>query len=344
MKKLLIVIAFFIAALSNAQDVHFSQPFNAPLLLNPAYTGYTVCKFRIGGNVRTQWLTIGKPYMTENLYVDRKINIKVPRRMWIGVGGTVFNDRAGNGFLNRTAGNLSGSANIGFLRDNRLFLTVGVALGFGNRSVRTDELFFADQWNGTSFDGIASSAEPITNQSKFFYNIDGGAMLSYELPMDIRANIGASVYHINKPNESFSDYLKLQRRYNFHGSIMKSLTYNLNLFGGAVFSMQNGARETNLGFTLSYTNYDLRLFFGAWHRLLEDIIPTAGFEYRKLRVIFSYDLNISELKAASSMHGGPEIAIVKTFNCGDRIPPGRAGRLLIKPRKKYKPMPCPAYK
>lgn len=39
-----------------AQDLHFSQFFNAPLLTNPANTGFIPeGDYRIGFNIRNQW-------------------------------------------------------------------------------------------------------------------------------------------------------------------------------------------------------------------------------------------------------------------------------------------------
>jgi hypothetical protein len=50
---------------SNAQDLHFSQYFNAPILVNPANTGFNPDNdYRIGANYRNQWGAVGTPFKT----------------------------------------------------------------------------------------------------------------------------------------------------------------------------------------------------------------------------------------------------------------------------------------
>ncbi|HMZ89019.1 MAG TPA: type IX secretion system membrane protein PorP/SprF, partial [Chitinophagales bacterium] len=62
------VVAFWIcclcASVTYAQDIHFSQFFAAPILVNPANTGNFIGSARIGLNYRDQWGSVTIPYRT----------------------------------------------------------------------------------------------------------------------------------------------------------------------------------------------------------------------------------------------------------------------------------------
>ena len=61
MKKFLFVIILIsIGVLLQAQDVHFSQIYEAPLAINPSFTGYFDGNHRIAGNYKSQWNNIQK--------------------------------------------------------------------------------------------------------------------------------------------------------------------------------------------------------------------------------------------------------------------------------------------
>ncbi|MFN7275608.1 MAG: type IX secretion system membrane protein PorP/SprF, partial [Bacteroidota bacterium] len=69
MKHLPILIFTLLSILSSSrswgQDIHFSQYYNAPLLVNPANTGFNPdFDYRVGVNYRSQWANIGSPYKT----------------------------------------------------------------------------------------------------------------------------------------------------------------------------------------------------------------------------------------------------------------------------------------
>ena len=74
-KKILLLLLMFAETIGYgyAQDLHFSQYFNSPLLVNPANTGFNPdYDFRVGGNYRNQWANVGNPYKTMSLWGDAK--------------------------------------------------------------------------------------------------------------------------------------------------------------------------------------------------------------------------------------------------------------------------------
>ena len=89
---------------SNAQDLHFSQYFNAPILVNPANTGFNPDNdYRIGANYRNQWGTVGTPFRTMSVWGDAQLFTGKFENGWMGVGGALYRDAAGSGNLLNTS-------------------------------------------------------------------------------------------------------------------------------------------------------------------------------------------------------------------------------------------------
>src|SRR5215813_2231473 len=84
---------------STAQDLHFSQYFNTPLLVNPANTGFAPdVDYRVGINYRNQWASITpNPYKTMSAWGDIQAFNNRFESGWVGLGGALLRDVAGSG-------------------------------------------------------------------------------------------------------------------------------------------------------------------------------------------------------------------------------------------------------
>ena len=60
---------------ANAQDVHFSQFFEAPLLRNPSLAGLFNGDIRVQGVYRDQWNSITNAYRTGSLNAEYKMSV-----------------------------------------------------------------------------------------------------------------------------------------------------------------------------------------------------------------------------------------------------------------------------
>src|SRR5213082_2142319 len=83
---------------TNAQDLHFSQYFNSPLLVNPANTGFAPdVDWRAGINYRNQWASITpNPYKTMYAWGDIQLFNNRFENGWVGVGAGLLRDAAGS--------------------------------------------------------------------------------------------------------------------------------------------------------------------------------------------------------------------------------------------------------
>ena len=108
-----------------SQDIHFTQFFTNPLILNPAETGNFNGNYRIGFNFRGEWpWAIGSVspynYHTETPYVDFSFGENKITSGWMGIGVDFLNDEAGDGELAYRRFSLSYAYHQAFDKDHRL--------------------------------------------------------------------------------------------------------------------------------------------------------------------------------------------------------------------------------
>ena len=83
----IIVAAFFFMHDLFAQDLHFSQFFNNPLLTNPANTGFIPdADYRLGASYRNQYSNImAVPYKTMSIFGDAQVFRNRIETGWLGL-------------------------------------------------------------------------------------------------------------------------------------------------------------------------------------------------------------------------------------------------------------------
>jgi type IX secretion system PorP/SprF family membrane protein len=197
--------ALFIVTISShsmAQDLHFSQYFNSPLLVNPANTGFTPDgDYRIGVNYRTQWATISNPYKTFSVFGDAQLFGNRMENGWVGVGGALLRDVAGTGNLTSTRG--FGSIAYHQALGLGSLLSAGFNVGFVNKKIDFNKLTFDSQWNGKFFDISAPTGEPFVANQVNYFTLQAGINYALFPTEDMYLNAGVSVSNINQPKESF---------------------------------------------------------------------------------------------------------------------------------------------
>ncbi len=340
MKKLvlLLLIASFLD--TRAQDPNFSQFFVSPLSLNPALTGKFNGTLRVAGNYRNQWPAFTKAFITSTLSVDMPImTSRLAETDTWGVGVMAMTDKTADGILTANFLSITTAYHKGLDEDGLHQIGVGFQGTYGGRRLDGTRLDFEDEldlqgtWTNTS-------DEPLNNKQININYFDFSAGLLYNGSTDGYNNFyaGVSVYHINRPRESFSgdagQYV-LNPRFtaNIGGSFPVGTDKYLHLSG--MLSTQAKALNIVVGGALAFNvtgdeANPTNVFVGAFTRfsnLNDAIIPHVGLEWGSFRLGASYDVNISSLKVGSQRQGGIELALIYTL-----FPPDG------KPR-----IPCPIY-
>ncbi len=324
MRKSLIVlllISLFGVFQVSAQRVHSSQFYSIPLLLNPALTGNSDYNLRGGMNYRNQWNSVTTPFVSQSVFVDGKLSTQLLSSSWLGVGGMIFNDKAGDGGLKTTQVMFSGSLNKSLNAGNTLFLHAGIGLELINKSVDYQKLTFGSQWDGTIFDPNNPNNELPNSQSLFYVDFSLGSMVTY-FKGKSKYFMGLSLSHLNRPKESFYNELantttnNLERRFAWHGGVESRLSSRLYVKPEIMFTTEKSANEWIAGanFMMLYGEKGTILHYGLWYRFTQDIIPAFGYEKNRMKFMISYDINVSQLQAASSNRGGLEISLTYNYN------------------------------
>lgn len=315
-----IILLFVLGSLPKvlpAQDLHFSQYFNSPLLVNPANTGFiSEGDYRLGINYRKQWANLGNPYRTFSAFADGQIFGDRFENGWIGIGGALLSDVAGTGNLTTTRafGSISYHQAVGL----GSLISAGFNIGWVNKRIDFSKLTFDNQWNGKFFDITASSNEPfITNQVNYF-TLQGGINYAYYPSEDTYMNIGVSVSNINRPRESFfspsltDTRLATRTTIFLNGSFKTSDAWIIN--PNMYISKMTTAWEVLVGLNAHrniFNNGNTQLILGGYYRLNDAIIPVIGFIQSGIKFTFSYDATLSNLRNYNQSKGAYEFSIIK---------------------------------
>ncbi|GAB4324693.1 MAG: hypothetical protein Kow00127_17380 [Bacteroidales bacterium] len=315
-----LVIILLTALAGKGQDIHYSQMYATPLYINPAFTGNLECDYRAAVNFRQQAASFTVPFETYTAWGDTRYYPKfLKRRGWVGVGAHLYYDNAGDGDLKKVQGMLFLNYSQGFNQDNSLYGSLGIGLGYTNRSVNASQLIFGDQWDPGLLEfnlGIPSQdIANIQNSSIFYPDFNLGLAVHHLVDENWMYEAGVSISHITRPEETFFGYNnnRVERKYIAHFTVQRILSAHWLIKPEIYYIQQKGVQETLFGANLVYSAMEVKLHGGLWHRFERDIIPMVGIEYNKFTLMFSYDVNISKQRVASNYQGGFEMSLVKKF-------------------------------
>ncbi len=318
MKKKIIICfsAILMVAFVKAQDPHFSQFFASPLTLNPAFTGKFDGTLRLAANHRDQWPAIPKAYVTTTASVDMPImQNRIAEGDVLGVGFLGLSDQSANSQLKLNYGSASLSYHKALDEDGYNTIGAGFQGTYSSMSLDISKLKFEDMLTQNGFTGVTSDV--LTNGSnQSYFDINAGLLFSGSTNGYNNYYLGASMYHINRPQVSFKDKnWYLAGRITVHGGATLPVTDMLKVSTSVIHQIQNKASETTLGAALSATlntdeNKPTSVYVGSWMRFNDALIPYVGLEFNSLRIGASYDVNISSLKAATLSRGGMELSLI----------------------------------
>jgi type IX secretion system PorP/SprF family membrane protein len=319
---LILLLCFNNLVSITAQDIHFSQYHNFPMMINPAYTGNFNGAARVAAIYRNQWFTIANPnggfgtYQTVGLAADMNLMKKELAPNKFSVGMTIFNDMAGNGNLYNREILASISYIMATDRYGKSAISLGMQGGLVMKGINVNNLLFESQVQDFGFNPSIPSGElPLMNNSNFMYpDFNIGAMWQQEASDYVGYYFGVSVYHIAEPKETFyrnsSNYIP--RRYNFNAGVDFNINDEVVISPSFLYMKQANAQEVNIGATFKYNfsddiqGYALARFRG-WS---DAFIIGAGVQHKSWRGTLSYDFTTSDLAKANNGQGGFELSLV----------------------------------
>lgn len=324
MRVLMLVMLFSTSSwMAYGQDFHLTQYDAPPMFLNPAMAGKFNGKYRIHGHYRTQWNAIAsKPFTTALLSYDKQY------KQW-GFGGQIINNRAGTGNYNVLGLLLSGSYNYALDAHENHHISAGLQIGIFQKSVDFNKLSFGNQYsvaNGGGFDNSLPSGEAGFSQRIFIPDVNAG-LLYYFGKERTRVNpfIGYSLFHINKPTETFyNNSNRLPFRHVIHAGVKVNVNDKLQLLPKAIHMTQDNVNELFISMLANYyiVAWDFHLLVGPSYRTTSGIQKfqinqankdafaiEVGGKYKEYIARVSYDINVSSLNNSTNGRGGFELSV-----------------------------------
>ena len=320
LKKIIIFTAFILTCkITNAQDPVFSQFYNSPLQMNPAFAGSTNGPlFHL--NYRNQWPGLGQIYTTYALSYSQFLG-----QINSGLGFSLLTDNAGDGILKTTriAGNYAYRLKI----NQHTYIKGGIEVGLGNMSLDWDRFTFGDAID-PRLGSVSPGGAPFPSResrpeygSLNYLLISSGVLLSHP---DYYAGIG--LRNLNTPDISFANGNSGQSNKDSFLPVLMSLhggfkivlqKGNKNnddtfLMPNLLFTTQGGYSQLNSGAVLSLD----KIFFGAWYRVSgwagDALIGSVGVRKDFIKITYSFDYTTSALSIRQG--GSHEVGIVLNFD------------------------------
>ena len=314
-----IVLAFLIPTRAGAQDIHFSQFFETPLLRNPSLAGIFKGDIRIQGVYRSQWGSVTVPYKTGSFNLEYKKPIGQGDD-FITTGLQLVYDKAGS--TNFTTTNILPAINYHkSLGSNKsTYLSLGFMGGLVQRRIDRSKMTTNSQYDGNGYNPSLADGETFVNDN--FSYLDGSVGMTFSSALsadrpDDNYYIGVAFHHFNRPKNSFyhRPEIELSPKWVYSTGVRFGVSETSYLTIQGDHTLQGPSKETVLGAMYSikigedYQNPDYTLHFGSFLRLEDAFIPVVKLDYNPFSIALSYDVNVSQLKTASQGHGGMELSV-----------------------------------
>lgn len=318
-RPLCIILLVTVALTGNAQDIHFSQFFEAPLLRNPSLAGIFDGDIRIQGVYRSQWGSVTAPYQTGSFNLEYKKPIGKGND-FITTGLQLLYDRAGT--TNFTTTNILPAINYHkSLSDEKTkYLSLGFMGGIVQRRIDRSKMTTNNHFDGNGYNPSLPDGETFVNSSYSYGDGSVGMTFNSSLGTENREDnyfIGVAYHHFNRPKNTFykNPDVELNPKLVISGGVRFDVNETSYFTLQADQYIQGVYHETIGGALYSYKigedfeNPDYTLHFGAFLRWKDALIPVVKLDYNPFSVSLSYDVNVSDLKTASQGKGGMELSV-----------------------------------
>lgn len=327
MKKIYYILILFLilGQYSFSQGIHFSQWYEAPVIINPANAGSFFGDYRANLNYRNQWATLGNSYKTMYASYDMPLGKNNDDHKTTGIGASFYSDKAGKSNYGRTEALLSLSQSVSVSRN--IDFSLGLGFLYGQVSANFDNLKWDNQYDGTNYNESIPSGENILNTKSSYFDLNTGFLAQFFGDKKNQTSVGFSASNIVRATKSTlssgGNTNNRSIRIIFHGKSEISImayrgdlivpTWFLSAQGASRVIAFGGTYKLNLGMQSNYTGYYNSSFleFGGIYRHEDALVAIVKFDWeQKVQIGASYDINISRLRNASVYQGGFEVSLV----------------------------------
>lgn len=309
------LLVFLVACNIYGQDPIYSQFYNSPILINPAFAGNTRGAL-VSINYRNQWPSIENAYETFSLTYDQRWNKSS------GIGLYLTTDAAGNGALKNTK--LGGIYSYRIRIRDEIFIKGAIDVAYGQSRLDQTKLVFLDnldpQFGSMTPGGVSFPTQEVlsASPSRSYLDVSTGVLLYTPTFYG-----GVSFKHLNSPNIDFIDDITgdtgvLPVRWSVTGGAQFSLNgRNIGEYGtfispNILFVKQQEFWQLNVG---AYINVS-QMFGGVWYRQAgangDSVITSVGVKSGIFKISYSFDYTVSGLTIGSG--GSHEVGVAINFD------------------------------
>ncbi len=320
-KKYFFLILLLFAGIlpgASAQDPHFSQFYDAPLLRNPGLAGIFDGDIRVQSVYRNQWSAVTTPYITGSLNAEYKQPIGRGND-FVTLGMELLYDKAGSINFNTTSllPVLNYHKSLSDVKST--YLSVGFMAGWVNKYIDRSKITTNNQFDGYGYNPSLPDGEALPVSSYNYWDGSVGVSFSSSIKgkRDDNYFIGIAYHHLNRPVNSFyrDPTIQLDPKWVLSGGLRFSVNEVSFVTLQGDFSKEGSSNEAIAGILFSrkigsyYETPDYIFHFGGFLRWKDAFIPVIKLDYRPFSLGLSYDVNISDLKTVSQSRGGFELSV-----------------------------------
>jgi type IX secretion system PorP/SprF family membrane protein len=303
---------------ARAQDIHFSQFYEAPLLRNPSLAGIFTGDYRVQATFHNQWNSFSNAYRTGALSGEYKWPIGKGSD-YLTTALQILFDQAGTAALNTTELLPCLNYHKSLSNTHPMYLSVGFMGGLVEKTLDLSKVTTNSQYNGTAYDPALPNGETILSPNVHY--LDGSLGISFNTSFGTNdANTlfaGVAYFHLNRPKNSFykNPAIELDPKYVFSAGVKAVINEYTWFTIQADHSTQGPSQETIGGAMYSYKlgddpeNSIYTISLGGYLRWKDAFVPVLKLEMNGFATALSYDVNVSELTAASGGRGGFELSL-----------------------------------
>ncbi len=303
-------------------DIHFSQFYETSILRNPALTGVFAEDYKISAINRNQWSSISNPFVTTQVNAETHIHVTQEAEDFFSFGVLAYYDQAGSIDRKILCVYPAVNYNKSLEDEHNSFLSVGFTGGYMQYSFDPSKATFNNQYQNNVFNPSNPTGENLPNPKLGLWDLGAGVNFNSSMGQsnEMTYVFGVSGYHFTQPKNSYYNDpgIVMDMRWNINGAINGMLNEDIAFQIQANYAVQGTFNEIIGGGMIGWnrsTEGDIPMFSifgGLFYRYQDAIIPTIKLRYKDYAFGVSYDVNVSTLKAATSMRGGYEISIAKT--------------------------------
>lgn len=311
------LIALSFSSTNFGQDPIFSQFYNTPLQINPAFAGNSIGPTFIA-NYRNQWPAFDA-YNTYSVSYNQRFET-----FNSGIGLFLLTDDAGAGSIKNNK--VSAMYSYRLTINDGSTIRIGLEGSFVQSRLDWSKLIFFDQldpqYGAVGPDGIPFPSMEIPPDadgiSSSYIDISSGIL--YYTP---KFYTGVSFKHMNEPDYSFFGDdrnvdanlpLRTTLILGYQHNLLDPSRYHYGTFisPSLLYVRQGEFSQLNAGVLFNFN----QLFFGGWYRQSgrtgDAVIGSVGWRYEYIKIGYSFDFTISSLGIDSG--GSHEIGIVVNFD------------------------------